>query len=162
MKLAAGLLLLVCTSTLAPARAAARQGETRTQSSLAEDQALLLRQLKRLRSTMELLAQRFDAEGRKHAAELLRQGLKHLDERRPEFGDKTLEELMSASQQNIAAGMSVQALETQQRVIEALEKLYRILVQIVQLHAAEWKLGYWRRGVVPTNGKMTTAMKSER
>jgi hypothetical protein len=127
MKLAAGLLLLVALPLLAPRAAAAPQGETRTQASLAEDQALLLRQMKRLRSTMELLAQRFEAEGRKHAAELLRQGLKHLDERRPEFGDKTLEELMGSSQQNIAAGMSVQALETQQRVIEGLEKLYRIL-----------------------------------
>ena len=64
MKLVAGLLLTLCAFVCAPRNAAAQQGETRTQASLAEDQALLLRQLKRLRSTMELLAQRFDAEGR--------------------------------------------------------------------------------------------------
>src|SRR5258706_15893145 len=128
MKRAAGLFFPAAVPFSAPRAAAApQQGDSRTQASLAEDQALLLRQMKRLRSTMELLAQRFEAEGRKHAAELLRQGLKHLDERRPEFGDKTLEELMGSSQQNISSGMSVQALETQQKVIEGLEKLYRIL-----------------------------------
>ena len=113
----------------APTQSAPTQsgGDARTRQALAEDQALLLRQLKRLRSTMELLAQRMDAEGRTHAAKLLRQGIVHLEERRAEYGNRTLEELMEASQKGIDTGASVQALDAQMQVVKSLERLYEIL-----------------------------------
>src|SRR6187399_3010888 len=66
----------------------------RERSGLAEDQALLLRQLTRLKQTMEILAAKYETEGRTHAAELLREGLKHLGARADGQGAKTLEELM--------------------------------------------------------------------
>src|SRR6187397_1049147 len=81
--------------------------ETRTESQLAEDQALLRRQLQRLRQTMEVLAKRFEEEGRTHAATLLRDGLKQLEVRTEELGAKTIEELMNAAQESLAAGRSV-------------------------------------------------------
>lgn len=100
---------------------------TRDQSALAEDQALLQRQLQRLRQTMEVLAGRFEAEGRTHAAKLLRDGLAHIDQRAAEQGAKTLEELMRGSHTNIQSGKPVQAIETQQAIIQGLERLYAIL-----------------------------------
>ncbi|MCY2958637.1 MAG: hypothetical protein NTY35_00570, partial [Planctomycetota bacterium] len=101
--------------------------ETRSQSQLAEDQALLKRQLSRLRQTMEVLAKRFEDEGRTHAAALLRDGLKQLDTRPEELGAKTLEELMSAAQENLESGRSVQSVESQEAAVKSLERLYSIL-----------------------------------
>jgi len=99
----------------------------REQSALAEDQALLVRQLQRLRQTMEVLAQRFETEGRTHAAKLLRDGISHLGARASDAGQKTLEELMSSSHQDLEAGQHNQAIETQAAAIKSLERLYAIL-----------------------------------
>lgn len=99
----------------------------RERTGLAEDQALLLRQLARLKQTMEVLATRYEAEGRTHAAKLLRDGLKHLDERNVAQSQKTLEELMGAAREDLEGGLSVRALETQQEVVKSLERLYSIL-----------------------------------
>lgn len=107
------------------ARAALQDGRRETQ--LAEDQALLKRQLARLKSTMEVLATRFESEGRTHAGKLLREGLKHLDERASELGSKTVEELMAAATSALEAGRTVQSVESQEAVVKSLEKLYAIL-----------------------------------
>ncbi len=107
-------------------RSAAAQ-ESRSESQLAEDQALLKRQLSRLRQTMEVLAKRFEDEGRAHAATLLRDGLKQLDTRPEDVGAKTIEELMAAAQENLEGGRSVQSIEAQEAAVRSLERLYSIL-----------------------------------
>lgn len=120
------LVILACASLALPGRAQ-KSDTRREQAALAEDQALLQRQLSRLRATMEALAQRFDTEGRTHAAKLLRDGLKHIDERAAERGSKTLEELMTTAHSSLESGLSVQAIETQEAVVKGLERLYAIL-----------------------------------
>ncbi len=114
-----------------PARSEARaQGpgaSSRERSALADDQALLQRQLARLRQTMEVLASRFEAEGRTHAAKLLREGLSHLADRAADQGSKTVDELMGGARSSLESGQSVQALEVQEAVVRGLEKLYAIL-----------------------------------
>src|SRR5258705_8923129 len=78
-------------SSVLPARAQQQAGgSSRERSGLADDQALLQRQLTRLRQTMEILATRFEAEGRTHAAKLLRDGLAQLGVRAPEQGSETV------------------------------------------------------------------------
>ena len=114
----------------APASAIPQQpsgGNSRERSGLAEDQALLQRQLARLKQTMEILAARFEAEGRAHAAKLLREGLSHLGERGQDQGAKTLDELMGGSKSSLESGQTMQAIETQDAVVKSLEKLYAIL-----------------------------------
>ena len=128
----------------APLVAQAQNGASREQAALAEDQALLQRQLQRLRQTMEVLAQRFDAEGRAHAAKLLRDGLKHLDERTAELGAKTIEELMVASQSGIESDARAQAFEAQQAAIRGLERLYAILTDRQGLENIEKSLAELR------------------
>jgi hypothetical protein len=134
--LAAGLAVAFVADFAAARRAAplaatpvTRQSGTsgRDQSALAEDQALLMRQLQRLRQTMEVLAQRFETEGRTHAAKLLRDGLAHLGARATDAGSKTLEELMTSAHQDLESGQHNQAFETQQAAIKSLERLYSIL-----------------------------------
>jgi hypothetical protein len=120
-------LLLVLTLAAAPFQARALAQDSRQKTQLAEDQALLKRQLQRLKSTMEVLATRFEAEGRTHAAKLLRGGLAHLDERAADLGSKTLEELMSIATTTLEQGQTVQSVENQEAVIKSLEKLYAIL-----------------------------------
>ena len=56
------------------ASAAPQDQESREQASLAEEQAHLRRQLRRLKDTMGILADRLEREGRTEAAELLRRG----------------------------------------------------------------------------------------
>jgi hypothetical protein len=102
-------------------------GNSRERSGLAEDQALLQRQLARLKQTMEILAARFEAEGRAHAAKLLREGLSHLGDRGGEQGAKTLDEMMGGSKTSLESGQTMQAIETQEAVVKSLEKLYAIL-----------------------------------
>ncbi|MBL8860507.1 MAG: hypothetical protein JNK02_00710, partial [Planctomycetes bacterium] len=121
----AWLALVIC-SGLATAPTTAAQ-DSRAETQLAEDQALLKRQLQRLRQTMEVLAQRFESEGRTHAATLLRDGLKELDARSEELGAKTLDELMAAAQENLSAGRAVQSIEAQEAAVKSLERLYSIL-----------------------------------
>ncbi|MBL8859999.1 MAG: hypothetical protein JNL28_15935 [Planctomycetes bacterium] len=125
MKLILGLGLFLLAPCFAPAPALAQDG--RREAQLAEDQALLKRQLQRLKQTMEVLAARFEGEGRTHAAKLLRDGLKHLDVRVDELGSKTVEELMLAATQALESGATVQSVENQEAVVKSLEKLYAIL-----------------------------------
>lgn len=130
--LAVGFGLCWATAALASAPTLALPGPQssksgREQSALAEDQALLVRQLQRLRQTMEVLAQRFETEGRAHAAKLLREGIAHLTARVSDTGSKTLEELMTSSHQNLESGQPNQAIETQVTAIKSLERLYSIL-----------------------------------
>jgi hypothetical protein len=127
--LALGLCLAATATRADAAPAGTQQGahSGREQSALAEDQALLVRQLQRLRQTMEVLAQRFETEGRTHAAKLLRDGISHLTVRDAEASSKTLEELMTSSHQNLESGQANQAVETQQSAIKSLERLYSIL-----------------------------------
>lgn len=131
--------------TVAPAAEAVQKSEpSRDQAALAEDQALLQRQLQRLRQTMEVLAGRFEAEGRTHAAKLLRDGIAHLDKRATEQGAKTLEELMSGSHTNIQIGKPVQAIETQESIVQGLERLYAILTDRQGLEDLERSLAELR------------------
>src|SRR5262245_54847496 len=64
-----------------PARAQAGGITERDLAGIVEEQALLTRQLERLRDTMEVLLQRIEAEGRTRTAELLREGLTLLGQR---------------------------------------------------------------------------------
>ncbi|HKC24079.1 MAG TPA: hypothetical protein VKF32_05020, partial [Thermoanaerobaculia bacterium] len=117
----------VSMSSAAPARAQQTGVSSRERSGLAEDQALLQRQLTRLRQTMEILAARFETEGRTHAAKLLREGLSHIGERATEQGSKTVDELMGGARASLDSGQTVQAVEVQESVVRSLEKLYAIL-----------------------------------
>ncbi len=113
---------------------------SRELAGIAEEQALLRRQLQRLRNTMEVLLERIEAEGRTRTAELLREGLKLLDERAPANGETpplTLEELMEVSKDSIEHGQLVQSLERQEALIGNLERLLSILMDRKNLEALE-------------------------
>ena len=58
-----------------------KAAQERDLEALREEQALLTRQLERLKSTMEVLLARIEAEGRTRTAELLREGLTLLQAR---------------------------------------------------------------------------------
>lgn len=139
--------LLMCAGVVliaAPLSAVQKSEPSRDQAALAEDQALLQKQLQRLRQTMEVLAGRFEAEGRTHAAKLLRDGIVHLDQRATEQGAKTLEELMSGSHSSIQVGKPVQAIETQEAIVKGLERLYAILTDRLGLEDLERSLAELR------------------
>lgn len=131
MRTTLGSALLAGLLALAPLRAHAtthaQEPNSRQKAGLAEDQALLLRQLARLRQTMEVLAQRYEAEGRTHAAKLLREGLKHLEQRATDANGKTLEELMKAAREDLSGERTGQSIETQAEIVKSLERLYAIL-----------------------------------
>ena len=134
--------------SVAPATANPQQtsgGNSRERSSLAEDQALLQRQLSRLKQTMEILAARFEAEGRAHAAKLLREGLSHIGERGQDQAAKTLDELMGGSKSSLESGQTMQAIETQESVVKSLEKLYAILTDRQGLDDLDRSLDELRR-----------------
>ncbi len=118
--------LALCCLALGPTAVAAQQSD-RELSGIAEEQALLSRQLQRLRLTMENLIPRLEQEGRSHALELLRQGLTLLDERSAEAGALTIEELMDAARDGVESGRAVQSLERQEAVIKSLERLIAVL-----------------------------------
>ena len=126
--------------TLAPASAQDEGGPSREQAALSEEQSLLLRKLGRLRTSMEHLAERFEAEGRTHAAGLLRDGLSHVDERALAGEHRTLEELMTTSLDDIAGGQSVSAIRGQEEAIRSLERLLAILMDRPDLDQLERKL----------------------
>jgi hypothetical protein len=115
-------------------------GSSRERSGLAEDEALLQRQLTRLRQTMEILAARFETEGRTHAVKLLREGLSHISERATEQGSKTVDELMGGARASLDSGQTVQAVEVQESVVKSLEKLYAILTDRQDLDDLEHSL----------------------
>ena len=110
------------------ASAAPQDQVSREQASLAEEQAHLRRQLRRLKDTMGILADRLEREGRTEAAELLRQGLEHLDLRNDQTAARTLEELMDSSNEDLRAGRTNNALENQERIVQSLERLLNILM----------------------------------
>ena len=113
---------------------------SRQEASLAEEQALQRRQLRRLRDTMSTLAGRLEAEGRVHAAELLRQGLEYLDSRSDEAQGRTLEELMNAAGEEIKSGRRNNALATQEQIIQNLSRLLDILMDRQSLDTIEQDL----------------------
>ena len=111
--------LLTCSFLLLPlsGRAVAQETlENRELVGIVEEQAQLLRQLQRLRGTMDVLLQRLEAEGRTRTAELVRQALVKLDARSLEKeGDRpaTTEERMERAREMLSDGRLVQALESQ-------------------------------------------------
>ncbi|MAE28366.1 MAG: hypothetical protein CMJ87_05180 [Planctomycetes bacterium] len=112
-------------------------GLSREQAALAEEQGLLRRQLHQLSQTMEALAGRFQAEGRSHAAQLLRGALKHLTDRNDQAGSLTLDELMGASGAELGGGRAGRALEEQERILASLERLLAILLDRQDLDSLE-------------------------
>ncbi len=134
--MAAGFMLL---SLLVP-RSQAQEDLTREQAALAEEQMLLHRQLHRLRETMVTLAQRLEAEGRVHAAELLRAGIKHVDHRRGDGQAHTLEEWMEITREDIRTGRTNNALQNQERILETLTSLLDILMDRQGLESLEDEL----------------------
>ncbi|MEM7516761.1 MAG: hypothetical protein AAF368_07535, partial [Planctomycetota bacterium] len=112
----------------APSLEASPAQQSREQASLADEQRLLLQQLSRLSGTMNVLEQRFVAEGRTQAAKLLREGLQHLGLRAKDGEERTLQELMLEAQEGIEDGQPVSALETQERIVGGLERLLSILM----------------------------------
>ncbi|MDF1801160.1 MAG: hypothetical protein P1V81_18490, partial [Planctomycetota bacterium] len=129
-------------ATAAPARAVATQDEalTRELAGLAEEQALLARQIQRLRQTMEVLVGRLEAEGRVRAVELLREGLAVLDSRAEEAGSLTLDERMERAREELSGGQWMQSLERQRTVIADLEALLEVLLDRQDLDQLEQRL----------------------
>ena len=124
MKHAFSTSLLLLAPLFAPLlRAQDEQHTSREQASLVEEQELLARKLARLRDSMSRLVERFDAEGRAHAAKLLRDGLSHITAGDAEAGRANVELLMSGSHEELRSGQSMQAIQTQEEVIADLERL---------------------------------------
>jgi len=73
-------------------------------AGIVEEQDLLRRQLQRLRRTMESLIPRLEKEGRPRALELLKDGLKLLEERGEDTKRLTIEELMDSARQGVQSG----------------------------------------------------------
>ncbi|MGK0218175.1 MAG: hypothetical protein ACI9HE_001663 [Planctomycetota bacterium] len=126
-----GLAVLLGLST--PARAAASvqddgAGITRAEAALAEEQALIARQLRRVREVMKSLADIREKEGRIHAAKLLRDALEELDRRDLQDGGTTLEELMDASRDDLRGGRSMAALEPQEQTLRRVVRLMNVLL----------------------------------
>jgi len=117
-------------------RALAQQSDSRL-AGIAEEQAQLRRQLQRLRLTMENLLPRLEQENRSLASNLVREGLKLLDERIEQSGSQTLEELMDAARKGASEGLAVQSLESQEAVILSLERLISILTDRESLERLE-------------------------
>ncbi|HIF41041.1 MAG TPA: hypothetical protein EYQ74_08080 [Planctomycetes bacterium] len=140
LRICTATLLCLCTSML-QARASVPQDDlTREQAALAEEQLLLHRQLLRLRETMVTLAGRLEAEGRVHAAELLRAGISHLDSRGGATEAYTLEEWMQRTREDIRAGRTHTALENQERILTNLASLLDILMDRQGLENLEEEL----------------------
>ncbi|MEE8468288.1 MAG: hypothetical protein V3T22_07520, partial [Planctomycetota bacterium] len=127
-RIATAMILPLTLAVVQPGTARAQDDASRAEAALAEEQALLRRQLRRLRDTMDTLANRFEAEGRVNAAKLLRAGLEHLDLRGEESESRTIDELMDASKEDIRSGRTNNALEEQSQIIAHLEHLLDILL----------------------------------
>ncbi len=109
-------------------------------TAIVEEQALLARQLERLKGTMEKLLERIEAEGRTRTAELLREGLTLLQQR-AESGSQggTPEERMQEARAALESGQLVQSLETQRALIGDLERLVSILLDRKNLSFIDFK-----------------------
>jgi hypothetical protein len=110
-----------------PARQNTGEG-SREQATLLDEQARLARKLVRLQEQMNALADRFQAEGRVHAAKLLRDGVEELAVRDEKSESMTLPEIMEASRGDIQDGRAVTAVDRQQAAIARLERLLDILL----------------------------------
>jgi len=119
----AALLGALCLCAL-PAPAA----QERDTTSILEEQELLRRQLQRLKRTMEALVPRLEKEGRPRALELLKDGLKMLDQRSDGSGQLTLEELMDRAREDVQAGQVATSIQRQEQIIANLERLLSVLL----------------------------------
>ena len=127
-------------SSLAFSPSVAAQDDVRTSrelSGIAEEQALLRRQLSRLKQTMEILIGTLEKEGRTRAVELLREGVTLLDERPDDSGALTLEEMMDQARARVESGQVVHSLEAQELVVSRLERLLSILMDRENLESLE-------------------------
>ncbi len=111
---------------------------------IAEEQALLHRQLERLRKTMKVLLERIEAEGRTHTAELLREGLTLFDELTGGDDENathlTLEARMIEAKEAAERGRLVYFIEQQNLLISQLERLLDILHDRKNLEALEERI----------------------
>ena len=110
-------------------------------AGLVEEQSNLIRQLSRLRGTMQVLLDRIQAEGRTRTAELLSDAIKRLDERMG--GDAegiTLGEAMERARTAMAEGRLVQSIETQSKLVDELQGLLDILLDRQSLERLEKEL----------------------
>lgn len=135
------------TTTSFPVSAPAVQGQDavtdRELAAISEEQAMLLRQLQRLRNTMEVLLDRIEAEGRARTADLLRQALTMLDERaaaNAAGSPLTMEERMEQARSTLAGGQVVQSLERQRELVLELDRLLSILLDRKNLESLEDKI----------------------
>lgn len=141
-RLAALLFLSLAAPTVeaAPTQAATDEASNRELYGLAEEQAMLARQIQRLRQTMDVLVQRLEAEGRTRAVELLREGLQVLDKRGEGSAAMTLDERMNAARDELSAGKWMQSLERQQEIINDLESLLEVLLDRQDLDKLEQRI----------------------
>lgn len=131
IRIALGIAILV--GLLGPSAAAAPlqddgAGISRAEAALAEEQALIARQLRRVREVMKSLADIREKEGRVHAAKLLRDALEELDRRDLTDGGSTLEELMDASREDLRGGRTMAALEPQVQTLRRVVRLMNVLL----------------------------------
>ena len=132
-------LLLVAGLATAPVAAQDDGGTSREQAALSEEQELLRRQLQRLEGSMESLAERFEAEGRVHAAGLLRRGLSHVGER-DQSESSNLTELMESATSELRGGRVHQSLEQMEVTVARLERLLTILLDRPDVDELEERL----------------------
>ncbi|MEX1026132.1 MAG: hypothetical protein WD226_13740, partial [Planctomycetota bacterium] len=131
----------------AAAPASARQDGTvvddRELAGLIEEQSNLIRQLTRLRGTMEVLLDRIQAEGRTRTATLLGDALRRLDAREAEDTldeELTLAERMERARTAMQEGRLVQSIERQSKLVGELEGLLDILLDRQSLERLEDEL----------------------
>lgn len=131
--------LLLTTLCAAPLYAQDGRDNSREQAALSEEQELLHRQLQRLEGSMESLAERFETEGRVHAAGLLRKGLSHVTERGDQ-GAASLPELMEDTTGELRGGRVHQSLEQMEMTVARLERLLSILLDRADMDELEERL----------------------
>ena len=133
-------LLLFAGLALPPLFAQDDGGTSREQASLSEEQELLRRQLLRLEGSMESLAERFETEGRAHAAGLLRKGLSHVGESGQAGANSNLGELMETATSELRGGRVHQSLEQMEATVARLERLLSILLDRPDVEELEERL----------------------
>lgn len=142
---------LVCLAGLflsAAAQPAQDSGSSREYSSIVEEQALLLRQLGRLRGTMNVLLTSLEAEGREGTATILRNALQRLDERTELNEDGhplTMEERMDRIHESLSKRQLIQSLTRQKALVSELEVLLSILLDRKNLDSLEEKIDELRQ-----------------
>jgi len=140
------LLLFAAAALAAPAPA---QSDTQIQT-LAEEQEMLRRRLDTLRQKMTLLAGRLDAEGRTHAADLLRRGLARLD--LIDTSGHSLDRAMAKAAGDLRGGTPGSVLEVQERIASDLEQLLSILLDRQDLERLEKELEAYREWLETLEG----------